>query len=54
MYMPKALATVLSTWRLHVILMSKVTPRYVTLFTKGMSRPLVVMRSQGLLSLLEK
>jgi hypothetical protein len=32
----KALATVLSKWCFHVIL-AKVTPRYVTVFTKGMS-----------------
>jgi hypothetical protein len=35
MYVRKALAAVLSILNAHVILLSKVTPRYVTLFTKG-------------------
>jgi hypothetical protein len=35
MYMVRALATVLSIWSLHVILLSKMTPRYFTLFTNG-------------------
>jgi hypothetical protein len=39
MYMRKALATVLFIGCLHVILLSKVTLRYVTLFTKEMSHP---------------
>jgi hypothetical protein len=34
--MCKALATVPSIWSLHVILLQKVTPRYVTSFTKGL------------------
>jgi hypothetical protein len=46
MYVRKALDTVFSMCCLHVILLSKVTPRYATLFTKGM--PVVVVRRQGL------
>jgi hypothetical protein len=38
-YLRKALATVLSIWCLYVILLLKGTPRYVRLFTKGMSCP---------------
>jgi hypothetical protein len=39
MYMPKALAAVLSIWCLHVIIVSKLTLRYVELIIKRMSRP---------------
>jgi hypothetical protein len=39
MYVCKALDTVLLIGCSHVIILSKVTPRYDTLFTKGMSRP---------------
>jgi hypothetical protein len=39
MYVSKASAAFLSIWFLHAIHLSKVTPRYVTLFAKGMSRP---------------
>jgi hypothetical protein len=53
-YVRKALATVLSVWSLTVILLSKVTPRYVILFTKGVSRPFSCNTSSGTLSLLEK
>lgn len=35
----EALATVGSIWSVHVILLSNVTLRYLTLCTKGMSRP---------------
>jgi hypothetical protein len=35
----KALVTVLSMWCFHVVALSKVTPRQVTLFTRGISRP---------------
>jgi hypothetical protein len=49
MYMCEALATVLSMWSFHAILLSKVTPRYVTLFTKGMSRPFSCSTSSGTL-----
>jgi hypothetical protein len=45
----KALATLLSIWSLHVVLLSKVTPRYLTLFTKGMSRPFNCNTSSGTL-----
>jgi hypothetical protein len=44
----QALTRVLSVWNLHVIVLSKVTPRYVTLFTKGKSRPLTVESTQDL------
>jgi hypothetical protein len=36
----KALASIVSICSLHVILLSKITPRYFTVFTKGMFRPL--------------
>jgi hypothetical protein len=42
----KAIAPVLTIGSLRVILLSKVTPRYRTLFTKGMS--------SGAVNLLEK
>jgi hypothetical protein len=35
----KALASIVSMCNLHVILLSKITPRYFTLFTNGMLRP---------------
>jgi hypothetical protein len=38
----KALASIISMCNLHVILLSKITPRYFTLFTTGMFRPLNV------------
>jgi hypothetical protein len=53
-YVRKTLATVLSKWSFHVILLSKVTPRYITLFTKGMSRPFSCNMSLGTLILLQK
>jgi hypothetical protein len=37
MYVHKALDAVLLIWCLYIVLLSKVTPRYITLFTKGMS-----------------
>jgi hypothetical protein len=39
MYVPKVLAAIFSMCSLHVILLSKITPRYLTLFTNGMFRP---------------
>jgi hypothetical protein len=46
----KALASIFSMCNLHVILLSKITPRYFTLFTNGMFRPFNVRReSSGLL-----
>jgi hypothetical protein len=38
------LASIVSICSLHVILLSKITPRYFTLFTKGMFRPFNVRR----------
>jgi hypothetical protein len=35
----KALASIISMCNLHVILLSKITPRYFTLFTNGIFRP---------------
>jgi hypothetical protein len=35
----KALVLIVSMCNLHVILLSKITPRYITLFTNGMFRP---------------
>jgi hypothetical protein len=43
----KALASIVSICSLHVILLSKITPRYFTLFTKGMFRPFNVRRESG-------
>jgi hypothetical protein len=39
MYVLKALAEVSSMCGLHVNLLSKMTPRYLALFTNGMFRP---------------
>jgi hypothetical protein len=39
MYVPKALDVVRSIWSRHVILPSKMTPRYFALFTKWIFRP---------------
>jgi hypothetical protein len=35
----KALASIVSICNLHVTFMSKITPRYFTLFTNGIFRP---------------
>jgi hypothetical protein len=43
----KALASIVSICRLHVIILSKITPRYFTLFTKGMFHPFNVRRESG-------
>jgi hypothetical protein len=43
----KALASIVSICSLHVILLSKITPRYFTLFTNGMFRPFNVRRELG-------
>jgi hypothetical protein len=45
----KALTTVSSIWCPHVILLSKVTRRSITLFTKGMRRPFSCSTSSGTL-----
>jgi hypothetical protein len=45
----KALASIISTCSFHVILLSKITPRYFTLFTNGMFRPFNVRRDFGAL-----
>jgi hypothetical protein len=39
MYVRKALGTVLFIWCLHVIVLLEVSPRYITLFPKGMFHP---------------
>jgi hypothetical protein len=39
MYVPKALAAVVLMGSLHVILLTKMTPRYLAVFTNGMFRP---------------
>jgi hypothetical protein len=49
MYVRKAVAIVLLIWCLHVIALSKVTSRYVTIFTKGMSHPFSCSMSSGAL-----
>jgi hypothetical protein len=43
----KALASIFSMCNLHVILLSKITPRYFTLFTNEMFRPFIVRRESG-------
>jgi hypothetical protein len=43
----KALASIVSICSLHDILLSKITNRYFTLFTKGMFRPFNVRRGSG-------
>jgi hypothetical protein len=50
MYLCKALTTVLLIWCLHVILLSKVTLRFITLFTKELSPHSVVVCLPGTLS----
>jgi hypothetical protein len=42
----KALASIVSMCSLHVIFYSKITPRYFTLITKGVFRPLNVKETQ--------
>jgi hypothetical protein len=41
------LASIFSVCNLHVILLSKIIPRYFTLFTNGMFRPFNVRRESG-------
>jgi hypothetical protein len=43
----KALASIISMCNLDVILISKITPRYFTLFTNGMFRPFNARRDSG-------
>jgi hypothetical protein len=43
----KALASIFSMCNLHVILLSKVTPIYFTLFTNEMFHPFNVRRESG-------
>jgi hypothetical protein len=43
----KALASIVSMCSLHVIFLSKVTPKYFTLFTNGMFRPFNMRRESG-------
>jgi hypothetical protein len=43
----KALASIVSMCNFHVILLSKITPRYFTLFTNGMYCPFNVRRESG-------
>jgi hypothetical protein len=40
----KALALIVSTCNFHVILLSKITPRYFILFANGMFRPFYITR----------
>jgi hypothetical protein len=54
MYVPKALAVVFSMCSLLVILLPKMTPRYLTLFTNGIFRPFSWRSSPGIVRLLEK
>jgi hypothetical protein len=43
----KALASIISMCNLHVILLSKITPRYFTLFTNGIFRPFNIRGELG-------
>jgi hypothetical protein len=43
----KVLASIVYMCNLHVILLSKITTRYFTLFTNGMFRPFNVRRKSG-------
>jgi hypothetical protein len=43
----KSLASIVSMCRLQVVSLSKLTPRYFTLFTNGMSHPFNVRRESG-------
>jgi hypothetical protein len=43
----KALASIISTCKLHVIFLSKITPRYFALFTNGMIFPFNMRRDSG-------
>jgi hypothetical protein len=43
----KALASIISMCNLHVILLSKITPRYLTLFTNGIFRLFNVRGESG-------
>jgi hypothetical protein len=50
----KALSSMISTCNLHVTFLSKITPRYFTLFTNGMFRPFSVRWDSGCRQLREK
>jgi hypothetical protein len=43
----KALASIISMCNLHVILLSKITPKYFILFTNGIFRPFNVRGELG-------
>jgi hypothetical protein len=43
----KTLASIICMCNHHVIFLSKITPRYFTLFTNGMFRPFNVRRESG-------
>jgi hypothetical protein len=43
----KTLASIISMRNLHVTFISKITPRYFTLFTNGMFRPFSVRWDSG-------
>jgi hypothetical protein len=43
----KALASIISICNLHITFLSKITPRYFTLFTNGISRPFNVRWDSG-------
>jgi hypothetical protein len=50
----KILASIFYMCNLHVILLSKITPNFLSLFTNGMFRPFNVRRVLGCLLWLEK
>jgi hypothetical protein len=43
----KAFASIISMYSLHVIFLSKITPRYFALFTNGMFLPFNVRRDSA-------
>jgi hypothetical protein len=50
----KSLASIISMCNLHVTFLSKITPRYFTLFTNGIFRPFSVRWDSGGRRLREK
>jgi hypothetical protein len=50
----KAFALIVSMCNAHVILLSKITPIYFTLFTNGMFRPFNIRRESARLLRLKK
>jgi hypothetical protein len=43
----KVLASIISMFNLHLIFLSKIAPKYITLFRKGMISPFSVRQDSG-------